>query len=91
MVEDGHIGVPLDIVDLRIFRHEVVDDGEDEVLHLGIGHVEHELGAATTENRGTLRRLDDPIGVGVVELADTVGHLWLDPDAELDAVLLGIS
>ena len=67
VVQDRHIGIPLDIVDLRIVRHKVVDDGEHEVLHLGIGHIEHHLRTTTTQHGLTLRSLDDPFRVGLVE------------------------
>ena len=48
MVQDRHVSIPFDIVYLRIFRHQVVNDTEDEVLHLGIGKVEDHLRTATS-------------------------------------------
>ena len=91
MIQNGHVGIPLDIVYLRVFRHEVVNDGEHEVLHLGVREVEYQLRTTTTLYGVALGRLDNPVGMLLVELADAVGHLGFYPDAKLDAVLLGVA
>ena len=86
MVDDGHIGVPLDVVDARVLCHQVVDYLEHEVLNLRIREVQHKLGTATTFYCFTLRSLDNPVGMLVIEFADRVGHLRLDPYSEADSV-----
>jgi len=90
VVHDVHVGVPLDVSDVGVLRHQVVDDREDEVLYLRVAHVENQLRAAAPEHGVSSRGLDDPVGVLLVEHALGVGHLRLYPDAELHAVLLGI-
>ena len=72
MIHDGHIGIPFDIVDLRILGHQVIDDGENEVLHLGISHIEHHLRAATSKDSITFGGLDDPVGMFFIEFRDCV-------------------
>ena len=91
MVHDCHVGIPLDISNLRILGEQVVNDTEYEVLHLRIGEVEHELRATTTQDSITLRSLDNPVGMLLVEFAGSVRHLRLNPDAKLDAMFLGIT
>ncbi len=56
-----------------------VDRGE----RVGSGQVEHEL--MPSEHRFVPRRLEDPVGVGAVEVAVGADHLGLDPQAELHA------
>ena len=48
MVQDRHVSIPFDIVYLWVFRHQVVNDTENEVLHLGIGKVKDYLRTATS-------------------------------------------
>ena len=91
MIEDRHVCIPFDIGYFGILRHEVVNDAETEVLHLRIGHVENELCTAASQHCITLRSLDDPVGMLLVEFRNAVGHLRLNPDAELDTMLLGIA
>ena len=91
MVHDRHVGIPLDISNLRILGEQVINHAEHEILHLRIGEVEHELRATTTQDGITLRSLEDPVGMLLVEFAHTVGHLWLYPDTKLHAILLGIT
>ena len=86
-VDDVHVGIPLDIGQVRVSRHQIIHDLEDEVLHLGVREVEHQLGTAPARMRGALGRADNPIGVFFVEFALEVGHLRFNPDAELDATL----
>ena len=89
VVGDVHVGVPLDVVNLRILGHHVVHDGEHEVLHLGIAEVEHHLCAAASALEIALRSLYHPFGMLLEEFALGVRHLRLEPNAELDALLLG--
>ena len=91
MVQNRHVGIPFDIVYLGIFRHQVVDDAEHEVLHLGIAQVEHHLCAATSKHGIAFGGLDYPVGMLLVQLAGGIGHFGFYPDAELDTVLLGIA
>ena len=86
---DRHVGVPLDIVDAGILGHQVVDDAEYEVLDGGITEVENDLGAATSLDDITAGGIDDPVGMLLVKLGDSIGHLGLDPYAETYAVLAG--
>ena len=91
MIQNGHVGIPLDIVYLRVFRHEVVNDGEHEVLHLGVREVEYQLRTTTTLYGVALGRLDNPVRMLLVELTHAIRHFWLYPDAKLDTVLLGVA
>ena len=36
VVHDRGVGIPLDIVEIRIFRHDLIDNIKDEVLHLRV-------------------------------------------------------
>ena len=47
VIQDRHVGIPFNIVDLRVFCHEVINNREDKVLHFGIRHVEHHLCASS--------------------------------------------
>ncbi len=89
MVHYRHIGVPLDIVYLRIFRHDVIHNLEHEILYGRIAQIKHYLCTSTPEDRLTLRGLNDPVGMFFIKFADGIGHLRLYPDAEFDAMLLG--
>ena len=91
VIRDGHIGIPLDIVNVRIFHHQIVDNGEHEVLHLGVAQVEHHLRTASSQHGLALRSLDNPFRMGFVEFGNGIGHLRLNPDTELDAVLAGVA
>ncbi len=90
MVCDVHVRIPLDIIEVGILLHEVVNDTEHEILHLGIAEVEHKLRAATSHQEFTSRHLNHPVGVLLIQFADAVGHLRLNPYTELHSVLLGI-
>ncbi len=59
---------------------------EDEVLHLRIGQVEHHLRTAAAGRQLTALAAQHPVGMLLEELALGVGHLGLNPDAELDTV-----
>ena len=91
MIHNGHVGIPLDIIDLRILGHQVIYNREHKVLHLWICQIEYQLRAATTLNNVSLRCFYNPVGMCIVEFGYRVGHLWLNPYAELNAVLLGIA
>ena len=91
MIQDRHIGIPFNIIYLRILGHEVIYNREHKVLHLRIAHVENELRTSTPLNSIALRSLDNPIGVSIIKLRNRVGHLWFNPDTKLYAVLLGIA
>ena len=90
MRHDRHIGIPLDIGYLRIAGKQIVDHAEDEVLHLGIAHVEHQLVPAASAHERTVLGVDNPVGMTLVEFTPLVGHLGLNPDAKLDVVALGV-
>ena len=90
VVLDFHVGVPLYIVDFGIFRHQVVNHIEDEVLHLGVGEVEHHLCSATAKLQVALRCLYHPVGVSLKEFAHGVAHFRLIPYSELYAQLLSL-
>ena len=89
VVRDVHVGVPLDVVNLRILGHHVVDDGEHEVLHLRIAEVEHHLCAAASALEVAVGSLYNPFGMLLEEFALGIGHLRLKPNTELYALLLG--
>ena len=91
MVLHRHVGIPLDVVNLWVFRHEVVNDAEHEVLYFGVAEVEDDLRATTSEGCVTLGSLDNPVRMCLVELTGGVGHLGLNPDTELHTVLTGIA
>ena len=91
MVQDGHVGIPLDIVYLRIFAHQIIHHTHNKVLHLGIAQVEYQLCAATPFHSIALGCFHYPVGVLLVEFTHAVGHLRLYPDAELHVVFLCIA
>ena len=91
VIQDRHIGIPLDIIYLRILGHEVINNREHKVLHLGITHVENELRTSTTLNSIALRSFDNPIGVSIIKFRNRVGHFWLNPNTKLYTVFLGIA
>ena len=91
MIHDGHVGIPLDIIDFRIFSHQVIYNREHKVLHLRVSQIEYQLRAATTFHYVSLRCFYNPVGMCIVEFGYRVGHLWLNPYAELNAVLFGIA
>ena len=82
MIADSHIRIPFDVVDVRILCHQVVHYLEHIVLNLRIGKVQHQLSASPSVNRLTLRSLQDPVRMFLVEFAKGVGHLRLNPDSE---------
>ena len=49
VVHDSHIGIPFDIVYLRIRSHQIVNNTEHEVLYGRIGKVEHHLRTAASQ------------------------------------------
>ena len=76
------VHVPLEEGDLVVAQQPiepVMDRGERVVA----GQVEHEL--VPSEHRFVPGRLQDPVGVGAVEVAVGADHLGLDPQAELHA------
>ncbi len=91
VVGDVAVGIPLDVGNLRVLGHQPVYHTEDEVLHLGVAEVERGLRAPSSEARLASGVLQEPVRVLVVDVAGfPVAHLRLDPDAELDAVFLGL-
>ena len=91
MIHHRSVGIPLDVSYLGVVAKQVVKDAESEVLHLGICEVEDDLCSTTSLYGFASWSLDDPVGMSLIELGDSVGHLGFDPDAELYAVLLGIA
>ena len=91
MVHDSHIGIPFDIVYLRIRSHQIVNYTEYEVLHGRIGEVEHHLRTAASQHEVAFGSFEHPIRMLFIKLAGGVRHLRLNPDTELDAVLFGIT
>ena len=89
VVEQRHVGVPLDVGDFGVRRHQLVHDAEHEFLHFGVRQVEHELCASATLVHLAVGLLDHPFGVLLEKLALRVGHLGFDPDAELEPFLPG--
>ncbi len=89
VVEQRHVGVPLDVGDFGVLRHQLVHDAEHEFLHFGVRQVEHELCASATLVHLAVGLLDHPFGVLLEKLALRVGHLGFDPDAELEPFLPG--
>ena len=74
---------------MGILLDEVVHDADDEVLHLGVGHIEHELRAAASLGELACGMGHYPVGMCIKEFALGVGHLRFNPDAELQAAVLG--
>ena len=86
MVDNGHVRIPLDVIDARVLGHEVVHDLEDVVLDFRIREVKHQLSTSTAGHDVSFRSLDHPVRMLVVKLADAVGHLWFDPYSEADSM-----
>ena len=79
------VGVPFYVCDFRIFGHQVVDNAENEVLHLWVGHVEKHLSASASQFQVASLLLKHPVGMFLEELALGVAALRLNPDAEVYA------
>ena len=90
MVQDAHIGVPFDIIDLRVCCHQVVDDTEYEVLHLGIGEIKNDLCTATPQDNFPDWSFQYPFRMLLVQFTCRVGHFRLDPDTEFNTMLVGV-
>jgi len=69
---------------------KVVYDAEHEILHLGVAHIEKHLCAATPVLQGAFLDLQGPIRMFLEQFALAVHGFRLYPDAELDAVLVGL-
>ena len=82
-----HVAVPLDVVQRGVFLHQPVHDAHHEVLHLGVGEVEHQLCAAAPLGELACGMGHHPVGMGLVEFTLAVGHLGLYPDAELQSAV----
>ena len=91
MIQNGHIGIPFNIVNLWVFGQQVIHHAEYEILYFRIAHVEYYLCTATSQYGITLGCLDNPVGMSLKELAGGVGHLGFNPDTKLDAMFLGIA
>ena len=91
VVHDSHIGIPFDIVYLRIRSHQIVNNTEHEVLYGRIGKVEHHLRTAASQYEVAFGSFEHPIRMLFVKFASGVCHLRLNPDTELDAALFGIT
>ena len=89
VVLNGGIGIPLDIGYLGILREQVVHDGEDVVLHLRVGHVQHQLCASASEAQFASFDLQCPFGMAFKEFAGGVGRLRFNPYTKLYAVGFG--
>ena len=89
VILNGGISIPLDVCYLGVLREQVVHNLEYEVLHLGIGHVEHQLRASAPQFQVAPLCLQGPLGVTLEEFAFRVHHLRLYPDAELNAAFAG--
>ncbi|CCY15754.1 uncharacterized protein BN773_01696 [Prevotella sp. CAG:755] len=81
------VAVPLQQGDLGVTRHQLVDDAEDVVLHLGVRQVEHELVAIVIGLAVGI--VNGPVRVFLEQLALRVDHLRLDPYPETYAGLAG--
>ena len=88
-VDDVHVGIPLEIVQVGVLLHEVINHLEDEVLHLGVAEVEDQLRAAASGLGLAVGMAHDPVGMLLVEFGEGVGHLGFYPNAELQSALLG--
>ena len=85
-----HICIPLDVCDVWIFRHKIVDNLYNIVLNFGFRQVMHELGPSSAINPVPVCRMYCPVGVFFEKFAWVVGHFRLNPYAEFDAALFGI-
>ena len=85
-----HVGIPLYISDVRVFRQQVVDNLEDIFLHFRITHIEDQLSAATAGADGAFRSFYHPFRMFLIEFTGRIRRLRLYPDAEFDVVLLGV-
>ena len=88
--DDGHIGVPLDIINVGIGIHQFVHRLYDKILHLRVGEVEHDLCAAAGAYHFPFGCLDNPFGVLFVQFAFGISHFRFQPDAEPYAVFPGV-
>ena len=77
--------IPLNIISIRGFLHDVVHNAEDEILHLGVAHVKDELCAATTCDGGSVGVAYNPFGMLFVEFALGIGHFRLNPNTPLQS------
>ena len=85
-VRDRRVAVPLEVSDIRVLCHQLVNDGEHIVLYLGVGEVEDELVAIVICL--AVRLFDDPVMMLLIELTLRVHHLRLNPQTELHAGVL---
>ena len=89
MVHHRCVGIPLNIIKLRIVGEEGIHNVENEVLHLWIAHVEHQLSATTSLHWLTVGGCNDIFWVLLVEFALRISHFRLNPNTKFDVVLLG--
>ena len=89
VVLNGGIGIPLDIGDLGVLREQVIHYGEDVVLHLWVGHVQHQLCASASEAQFASFHLQCPFGMAFKEFTGGVGGLGFNPYTKLYAVGIG--
>ena len=80
---DIAIHVPLDEVD-GVLAEQLVEHADKVILHIGAPDVEHRLVAP--ERLFAAREMDDPVGVGAIEIGVRIDHLGLDPYAEFHAL-----
>ena len=85
-IRERRVAVPLEVDDVGVLCHELVDDREHIVLHLWVGEVEHKLIAIIISL--AVRLFNDPVLVLLIEFTLRVDHLRLNPQSELHAGFL---
>ena len=91
MVHDGHVGIPFYVGYFGVFCHEIIYHVKNEVLHLGIAHVEHQLCSASSGHGFASGGFYNPVGMFFVEFAYGIGHFGFDPYSEFDFVFLCVA
>ena len=91
MIHDGHVGIPLDVSNLRILGQQIVNHTINKVLYLRIGQIENQLRTATSQYCITLRSLDNPVWMFLIKFTYRIGHFRFNPNTKFHAVFLGIT
>ena len=86
-VDDRAVAIPFEVGDAGIFRHQTVHDAEDEVLHFGVGEVQHQL--VPEVGFVAVGITQYPVAVLFIQLAAGIDHFGFDPETEADALALG--
>ena len=81
-IGDGAVAIPLKESYIRVFRHNLIDYAEYEILYFGIAQVEYQLIAVIISF--TVRIMDCPVGMCFEQITLRIHHLRFYPDTEFD-------